>query len=169
MAYGVVEFNHVAAQKTGRVFAQLPASSGLASAASNMLENGMIVVYDSVDGEVRLPTSADTVADLRLHKSAEKLYDKFANELSDFALDLTQGVYPRVYALQSGDTYTVTLPVVAEAIGSISVGDTLYADVDGGTGGVTIASGTNNIAFAKVVKLTTGPNGSDDAIKVEVL
>lgn len=169
MAYGVVEFNHVAAQKTGRIGAQLPASSALATAVSNMLENGMILVYDEVTGEVRLPAIGDTVADLRLHKSAEKLYNKFANELADFALDLTQDVLPRMYALETGDTYTVTLPVVAEAIGAISVGDTLYADVDGATGGVTTAVGTNNIAFAKVAKKTTGPNGSDDAIKVVAL
>lgn len=166
MAYGVVEFNHVAAQKTGRVFAQLPASSGLATAVSNMLENGLIVVYDNEAGVVRAPVTGDSADSLRLHKSAEKLYNKFANELSDFALDLTQDVLPRVYALESGDTYTVTLPVVADGI-TLAKGDDVYAEVT--TGKITNVLDTNNIKFGKVVKTTTGPNGSDAAVKIVVL
>jgi len=175
MAYGVVEFNHMIAQKTGQVKAQLPASSALKTEVSSKLQNGMVLVYDEVAGTVRLPVAADSASDLMLHKSAEKLYNKYENELGDFVLDLTGNVLPRMYKLNSGDTYTVTTEILTSglAFGDLSVGDTLYADVEAANGTITNAAddgaGTSNIAFAKVAKKTTAPNGSDDAIKVVVL
>jgi len=171
MAYGVVEFNHMIAQKTGQIKAQLPASSALKTVVGNKLENGMVLVYDEVVGEVRLPVATDTPSDLMLHKSAEKLYDKFHNALGDFALDLTGGVFPRMYALVSGSTYTMTLEnvVFGSDFASASAGDLLYVDVDNGTGKITDVIGTDNIAFAKIAKKTVAPNGVDDAIKVVVL
>lgn len=168
MAYGVVEMNRISAQKTKQIFAQLPASSGLATAVSNMLENGMVLVYDIAAGEVRLPVSTDEAKDLMLHKSAEKLYDRNANELGDFALDLTEDVLPRCYALTVNDTYTVSMEVFAEDFAGVAEDDTVYADVDGGTGGVTVAAGTDNIAFGTIAKKTTAPNGSDSAVKIAV-
>ena len=167
MAYGVVEMNRISAQKTKQIFAQLPASSGLATAVSNELQNGMILVYDVGAGTVRLPTDSDSAKDLVLHKSAEKLYDANANELGDFVLDLTEDVLPRCYALTVNDTYTATMEVFVQDFATLSEGDTLYADVGGGTGKVTNVS-TDNIAFGVVAKKTTAPNGSDSAIKVAV-
>lgn len=167
MAYGVVEFNHVAAQKTGRIGAQLPVDGALATAVSDKLENGMILVYDEAAGVVRAPGVKEDIRGLRLHKSAEKLYDKFANELGDFALDLTQDVLPRLYTLEAGDVYTVTLPVVADGI-TFADNEDVY--VEAGTGKITNTENTDqNTLFGKVVKLTTGPNGIDDAIKIVVV
>jgi len=177
MAYGVVEFNHMSAQKTGQIKAQAEANVGLKTAVSNMLQNGLVLVYDeTVDpAVVRVPVDGDSASDLMLHKSAEKLYNKYENELGDFVLDLTGNVLPRMYKLNSGDTYTVTTEILTSglAFGDLSVGDTLYADVEAANGTITNAAddgaGTSNIAFAKVAKKTTAPNGSDDAIKVVVL
>ena len=169
MTYGVVEFNHVAAQKTGQIKAQLPASTALATEVGNVLENGMFLVYDEVDGAVRLPAVGDEAKNIMLHKSAEKLYDKYANELGDFYLDLTSGVYPRMYAMNTADTFTLNEACLQEAVSTLTDGDLLYVDIDNAGAKLTSADGTNNVAVVKVVKATTAPNGVDPAVKVEVL
>lgn len=160
MDYGVVEFNNVAAQRNGRIRAQLPASEALATAVSNKLENGMFLVYDRVDGEVKLPAAAtDRVL---LHKSSEKLYGEVG--LKEFALDVPGKVYPRLYELASGDTFTITKFVGAFA--DLIVGDIMTVNSDGILAKKVLV-GTEVVIF-KVVEKTTVPDGRD-AIKLEVL
>jgi len=168
MTYGVVEFNHVAAQKTGQLKAQLPASDGLATEVGNVLENGMFLVYDEVAGAVRLPATGDTAKNIMLHKSAEKLYDKYANELGDFYLDLTSGVYPRMYTMNTGDTFTLSEACLQEAVSTFTVGDSLYVDI-ANSGAKLTSVLTSNVEMVQVIKITTAPNGVDPAVKVEVL
>lgn len=45
--YGQVEPNHLSAQRTGQIYAQLPAAADI-----EVLENGQFVKYDYVNGEV---------------------------------------------------------------------------------------------------------------------
>ena len=47
--YGQVEPNHLAAQKSGAIFAQLPAASSL-----DVVENGMFMKYDYAKGVCNL-------------------------------------------------------------------------------------------------------------------
>lgn len=46
LGYGQVEPNHLSAQRTGQIYAQLPAAESI-----DMLENGQFVKYDYVGGE----------------------------------------------------------------------------------------------------------------------
>ena len=45
--FGQVEPNHLSAQRTGQIYAQLPAAADY-----NVLENGQFVKYDYANGEV---------------------------------------------------------------------------------------------------------------------
>ena len=47
LGYGQVEPNHLSAQRTGRIYAQLPAAADI-----EVLENGQFVKYDYANGEV---------------------------------------------------------------------------------------------------------------------
>ena len=53
MGYAQVEPNHLSAQRTGQIYAQLPADSKI-----NVLEQGQFVKYDYANGLVTLPELA---------------------------------------------------------------------------------------------------------------
>ena len=52
IGYGQVEPNHLSAQRTGQIYAQLPADSSI-----EVLENGQFVKYDYANG-TRTPSTA---------------------------------------------------------------------------------------------------------------
>lgn len=101
--YGQVEPNHLSAQRTGQIYAQLPAKSDI-----NVLENGQFVKYNYADGvvdftgegewmlvfnEVKLYHDRQTYEDFAMIKSDynARVYSPIGQDKSDFAkvLDYT--------------------------------------------------------------------------------
>jgi hypothetical protein len=106
--FGQVEPNHLSAQRTGQIYAQLPAASDI-----ERLENGMFVKYDLANGEVNY----SGVGEWMLVFNEIKLYDERKQTYKDYAMvkgDFNYGVMvPRVFKTNIGDIYTTNM--VAEA------------------------------------------------------
>ena len=101
--YGQVEPNHLAGQKSGAIYAQLPAASSIA-----VVENGMFMKYDYAAGECNLDGNGEDM----LVFSEVKLYDP-THSYKDFALkkaDSVDGkIYPRLMLTFPGDHFTTNL------------------------------------------------------------
>ena len=101
--YGQVEPNHLAAQKSGAIYAQLPADTAL-----EVVENGMFMKYDYAAGECNLDGNGEDM----LVFSEVKLYDP-THSNKDFALkkaDSADGkIYPRLMLTFPGDHFTTNL------------------------------------------------------------
>jgi len=170
--YGVVELNHVAAVKTGQIYAQLPLD-GTTDFASAPAENGMLLVYDLIAGKVRKP---DAITEyVYLHKSVEKEYNQTDLGLEKFAV-AKDTVYPRLYKLEVGDTFTTT---------AFSYSDATYANVaaiqaainastvygicsTSGDIAIVATTGGTEVVVLKAITTTTLPNG-DTGIKFQVI
>ena len=110
--YGQVEPNHLAGQKSGAIYAQLPADTAL-----EVVENGMFMKYDYAAGECNLDGNGEDM----LVFSEVKLYDP-THSNKDFALkkaDSVDGkVYPRLMLTFPGDHFTTNLVDMTSAKGS---------------------------------------------------
>lgn len=166
--FGQVEPNHLSAQRTGQIYAQLIADSNL-----NIIENGMFLKYDYENRKA--VASANVAGEWFLVYNEEKLYDPRRQNHKDFAMKKTDFVdnemVPRVYKTNIGDIFTTnTLEANtsedAETTGvTVAVGNTL---VVGATGylGVLAQNATATAPAFKVVALTTMPDGQD-AVKLQ--
>ena len=110
--YGQVEPNHLAGQKSGAIYAQLPAASSIA-----VVENGMFMKYDYAAGECNLNGNGEDM----LVFSEVKLYDP-THSNKDFALkkaDSVDGkIYPRLMLTFPGDHFTTNLVDMTSPKGS---------------------------------------------------
>ena len=110
--YGQVEPNHLAGQKSGAIFAMLPADTAL-----DVVENGMFMKYDYAAGECNLDGTGEDM----LVFSEVKLYDP-THSYKDFALkkaDSADGkIYPRLMLTFPGDHFTTNLVDMTSAKGS---------------------------------------------------
>lgn len=110
--YGQVEPNHLAGQKSGAIYAMLPAASSI-----EVVENGMFMKYDYAAGECNLDGNGEDM----LVFSEVKLYDP-KHSYKDFALkkeDFTDGkVYPRLMLTFPGDHFTTNLVDMTSEKGS---------------------------------------------------
>ena len=101
IGYGQVEPNHLSAQRTGQIYAQLPAASTLTT-----LENGQFVKYDYANKEVNLTGAGEWM----LVFNEVKLYDGYRETYKDFALKASEAVdneiTPRVFKTNIGDIFT---------------------------------------------------------------
>ena len=150
IGYGQVEPNHLSAQRTGQIYAQLPAASDIET-----LENGMFVKYDLANGEVNY----SGVGEWMLVFNEIKLYDERKQNYKDYAMvkgDFNYGVMvPRVFKTNVGDIYTTNMVVEAE----YSEGDILTVGNDG-----ILKKGTGAMEW-QVAKVYTLADGQP-AIKV---
>ena len=110
--YGQVEPNHLAGQKSGAIYAQLPAANSI-----SVVENGMFMKYDYAAGECNLNGKGEDM----LVFSEVKLYDP-THSNKDFALktaDSVDGkVYPRLMLTFPGDHFTTNLVDLTSVAGS---------------------------------------------------
>lgn len=100
--FGQVEPNHLSAQRTSQVYAQLPAKSTM-----TVLENGQFVKYDYANNEVNLTGNGEYMLvfnEVKLYEDAwRETYKDYAMKAADF----TDGkMYPRVLKTNIGDIYT---------------------------------------------------------------
>ena len=110
--FGQVEPNHLAGQKSGAIYAQLPAASSI-----SVVENGMFMKYDYAAGECNLNGNGEDM----LVFSEVKLYDP-THSYKDFALkkaDSADGkIYPRLMLTFPGDHFTTNLVDLTSDAGS---------------------------------------------------
>lgn len=121
--YGQVEPNHLSAQRTGQIYAQLPAEKTI-----EVLENGQFVKYDVQKGVVDFTGEGEWM----MVFNEIKLYDDVWRETyKDFAMkkvDYVSGdMVPRVFKTNVGDIYTTN----NIADGDYKVGDKLVPNASG--------------------------------------
>lgn len=175
VGYGQVEANHLSAQRTGQIYAQLPAADTI-----DQLENGQFVKYNYADGVVDFSGEGEWM----MVFNEVKLYEDFWRQsYKDFAMlkeNYTPGstsithdglgpfkgqMVPRVIKTNVGDIYT-TNAVGAPNTGAkaeysgveLVVGDTLSPQSTDGflAKGLTPAAGD---PVFQVVKVYTMPDG----------
>ena len=149
--YGQVEPNHLAGQKSGMIFAQLPVANSI-----DTVQNGMFMKYDVAAGEINL----DGNGEYMLVYSEVKLYDPRETH-KDFALTKAQSVdgkiYPRLIGTFPGDIITTNLVDMETAKGTRAK---KFLQVDSDTGILKEASvPVAELALWQVVKETTMPDG----------
>ena len=92
VGFGQVEPNHLSAQRTAQIYAQLPAASDI-----KILENGQFVKYDYANGECNFTGAGEWM----MVFNEVKLYDDFWREsYKDFAMiddNYTAGTYTQSY------------------------------------------------------------------------
>lgn len=119
--WGQVEPNHLSAQRTAQIYAQLPAKSNI-----NVLENGQFVKYDYATGEVNFTGAGEWM----LVYNEVKLYGRGAQN-EDFALEREKSLdmVPRVMKTNIGDAYTTN--TVNTPYANLAVNDRLLVGADG--------------------------------------
>lgn len=163
--FGQVEPNHLSAQRTGQIYAQLIADSSL-----NIIENGMFLKYDYENRKAALTGDGEWL----LVYNEEKLYDPRKQSHKDFAMQkddyVDKEMVPRLFKTNIGDIYTTNCLEAntsdsAQTTGvSVAVGNTLKV---GSTGYLEVfSSGTPAGPIFKVVAYTTMPDGQD-AVKLQ--
>ena len=191
IGFGQVEPNHLSAQRTGQIYAQLPAhikkanGSGVETADTiEILENGQFVKYDYANNEVNFTGAGEWM----LVFNEVKLYDDWRETYKDFAMirsnytpgsdTITHGglgpfkgqMTPRVFKTNVGDIYTTNCVGAGNTSGKavyagidISVGDLLKV----GDNGFLVAGGnisTDDMVW-QVVKVYTLADGQP-AVKI---
>lgn len=154
--YGQVEPNHLSAQRTGQIYAQLPAAASI-----KVLENGQFVKYDYANNVVTTDSNAD--GEWMLVFNEVKLYDERLS-YADFAMIKENYVggemYPRVFKTNVGDIYTTNM--IDSALTNVAVGDELAPNATG----VLTTAGDNAEMIWKVVKVYTMADGKP-AVKLQ--
>lgn len=154
IGYGQVEPNHLSAQRTGQIYAQLPADSSI-----DKLENGQFVKYDYASGKVNFTGEGEYMLVL----NEVKLYDERKTN-KDFVMkkeDYVGGVMvPRVFKTNVGDIYTTNM-INPEA--EITAGTTKLTPKENGI--LKVATGTEDMIW-KVVKVYTMADGQA-AVKLQ--
>lgn len=167
--FGQVEPNHLSAQRTGQIYAQLIADSSL-----NIIENGMFLKYDYLNRKAVVDADGSVPGEWLLVYNEEKLYDErkwkhqyWAMQKNDY---VDREMVPRLFKINVGDIYTTnTLEAntsdTAETTGvTVAEGDTLKV----GTSGYleVFTTGTPEGPIFRVVALTKLAD-NQDAVKLQ--
>lgn len=118
--YGQVEPNHLSAQRTGRIYAQLPANKDI-----DVLEQGMFVKYDYKTGEVNFTGKGDWM----LVYNEVKLYrdDQCECEFAMRKTDYNARIYSPVDEIKDGQSrYYGGLDSDSATIEKVTAGDDIY-------------------------------------------
>lgn len=178
VGFGQVEGNHLSAQRTGQIYAQLPAKNDI-----NLLENGQFVKYNYADGVVDFTGEGEWM----LVYNEVKLYDSpWRESYKDFAMikdNYTPGsdtithdglgpfkgqMTPRLFKTNIGDIFTTNCLEKANTSGKaevtltdLAVGDVVAPTKTNGYLKKSDSGTTTDDTVMKwqVVKLTTMPDG----------
>lgn len=182
VGFGQVEPNHLSAQRTAQIYAQLPAKDDI-----DILENGQYVKYNYAEGVVDFEGAGEWM----MVFNEVKLYDdRWRESYKDFAMikenytpgsDIThEGIgpfkgqmTPRVIKTNVGDIYTTNAVGAGNTSGkaeyagiALEVGDSLVVNA---TNGFLNKATTSDVSSAdmvwQVVKVYTMPDGQP-AVKV---
>lgn len=181
IGFGQVEPNHLSAQRTSQIYAQLPADESI-----NVLENGQYVKYDYANGKVNFSGEGEWM----MVFNEVKLYDdRWRETYKDFAMikenytkgsaDITHGgvgplagqMVPRVIKTNIGDIYTTNCLKVANTTGKaevqmedLAVSDKLIVNAQGYLEKKASVDGTEPMVW-QVVKRYTLADGQE-AVKI---
>lgn len=175
IGFGQVEPNHLSAQRTGQIYAQLPAKQD-----QQILENGQFVKYDYPNKQVNFTGDGEWMLvfnEIKLYDPREQGYKDYAMKKGDFtngsffdptATNFGGEMVPRVFKTNVGDIFTTnTLEAAntsntAKVTGTetIAVGNILSPNAQG----YLSKTGDGTIEF-QVAKITTMPDGQD-AVKL---
>ena len=143
LGYGQVEPNHLSAQRTGQIYAQLPAASTI-----DLLENGQFVKYDYAHGEVNFGTYGEknepVAGEWMLVFNEIKLYRDGQNDCE--------------FAMKKGDYIARIYSPVEHAKGLDEA--TIPTRFYGGTGSVLKRDENGNLVVDEetgTYEITTGP------------
>lgn len=107
--YGQLEPNHLSAQKTGQIYAQLPAAATI-----TQLENGQFAKYNYADGVVDMTANAGewmlVYNEVHTYDERDRFYKDFAMRVKDSA---DGKIYPRLFKTNVGDIFTTNTIKVA--------------------------------------------------------
>lgn len=109
--YGQVEPNHLSAQYTGQIYAQLPAMtiSGTTATPIAQLENGQFLKYDYANNAATVSGDGEWL----LVFNEVKLYDERRQNYKDFCMkadEMSDGkIYPRLLKTNVGDIFTTNM------------------------------------------------------------
>lgn len=146
--YGQVEPNHLSAQRTAQIYAQLAADSSI-----EKLENGQYVKYDYPNNEVNFAGDGEWM----LVYNEEKVYRNHETR-KDYVMDKESQVggliVPRVFKTNVGDIYTTNFV----AAGPYTVGDKLTINEDNGVPTKAVGETLEGLVL-QVVANTTMPDG----------
>lgn len=170
IGFGQVEPNHLSAQRTAQIYAQLPAKADI-----EILENGQFVKYDYANNEVNFTGAGEWMLvfnEVKLYKNFwEESYKDFAMQKKNYTPgdsfahvgmpELKGQMTPRVFKTNVGDIYTTNCIGGANTSGSaeyagieVKVGDELSPNAQG----FLALDGDGSIVF-QVVKEYTMPDG----------
>ena len=164
--FGQLELNQVAFRRDGRIEAQCALNAtDFPGGTGKYAENGMILVIDKVNKEVRLPdnkseaghtTEVEDGVLYALNYSTEHMYDERARGLKNFRLG-PDDFYPRLGYLAVGDRFTTN--TIEDDFADLVVGTTVLRAGDNGYWDSAATVGPK----ALVVEKTTMPDGQDAA------
>lgn len=156
IGYGQVEPNHLSAQRTGQIYAQLPCAKDI-----NMLENGMFAKYDYENNEVNFTGAGEFMLVL----NEVKLYDE-RETYKDFVMKkenyVGEEMVPRLFKTNIGDIFTTncigdgTQDIAVEVGNKLNVNDKGY---------LVVGDDTKDMVW-NVVKVYTMADGQD-AVKIQ--
>lgn len=153
IGYGQVEPNHLSAQRTSQIYAQLPANKDI-----EILENGMFAKYDYAKNEVNFTGEGEFMLVL----NEVKLYDTNRETYKDFAMKkenyLNGEMVPRLFKTNVGDIYTTNM--IDSSI-EVNVETKLTPNENG-----ILSTYTDEEMIWKVVKVYTMADGQP-AVKVQ--
>lgn len=163
IGWGQVEPNHLSAQRTGQIYAQLPCNKDI-----EVLENGQFAKYDYAAGEVNFTGDGEFMLVLNEVKTYDvrETYKDFALQKADF----NHGIMtPRLFKTNVGDIYTTNCleghntgkKATFTGTEDLAVGTDLKINAQG----FLSTKGTGDIVF-RVVKVYTMPDGQA-AVKVQ--
>lgn len=114
IGYGQVEPNHLSAQRTAQIYAQLPYNGDL-----EVIENGQFLKYDLANNACNTTGKGEWM----LVFNEIKLYDERKQMYKDYAMKKTDSVdgkmVPRLFKINIGDIYTTNMiDEIDPAVGS---------------------------------------------------
>ena len=176
IGFGQVEPNHLSAQRTSQIYAQLPAAADI-----EILENGQFVKYDYAEKVCNFEGAGEWMMvfnEIKLYDDWRETYKDYAMQKSHFtpgSEEITHGglgpfegqMVPRVIKTNIGDIYTTNavgggnVSGKAEYAGiELEVGDEISPNAEG----FLSPEGDGSIVF-QVVKVYTMADGQP-AVKV---
>lgn len=146
--YGQVEPNHLSAQRTGQIYAQLP----MDIEHIDVLENGQFAYYDYASGKV---TVASGAGEQMLVFNEVKVYEDYKQD-SDYAMTKDgDNIVPRLFKTNVGDIFTTnTIKTTPE---SVEIGNVLHIGADGYL--TDNGSADEGAMIWQIVKVYTMPDG----------
>lgn len=172
IGFGQVEPNHLSAQRTAQIYAQLPADDSI-----EILENGQFVKYDYANGVVNFTGEGEWMMvfnEVKLYDERKQMYKDFAMIKTNYTPgsdDITHDGYgpfkgqmvPRVIKTNVGDIYTTNTvggPNTSDSAKyagiNLVVGDVVSPQASNGY--LVKTGGDSSIQF-QVVKVYTMPDG----------